>query len=444
MKKILLFSLTVMLAANVSAQGQIGNADMENWEAVSTGDEPVNWNSFMTASGGFSGFADVQIEESTDVRPGTAGTSSARIWSRDFGFGVIAIGNMTVGQINMGALTANDPANYNISLTADANFSESFTGTPDSIVFWVKYNAANNSSEARIKATLHDTYDYKDPEDAASSTHVVGSAVLNYLPTSGWVRKSVAFDYTGPGSVNTFILLTFTSNALAGGGDADDEIFIDDVELIYNCSPTIGTDTQVACDSYIWPLNSTTYTNSINTPTVTLTNATGCDSVVTLNLTINRVSDNTIALNGITIQANNSSASYVWLNCDDGFAIISGESNQTYTPAANGNYAVEITENGCVDTSACVAITTVGIIENDFGEGFRVFPNPTDGDFSIDLGGIYAKAYVLISDINGRLIRSNTFGQEQVLNVPLKEPNGVYLISILAGDKRAVIRLIKK
>ncbi len=66
------------------------------------------------------------------------------------------------------------------------------------------------------------------------------------------------------------------------------------------------------------------------------------------------------------------------------------DSDESYTPSATGNYAVELMENGCVDTSACVTITTVGILENDFGEKFRVFPNPTGGNFSIDLGASYS------------------------------------------------------
>ena len=46
------------------------------------------------------------------------------------------------------------------------------------------------------------------------------------------------------------------------------------------------TDVQVACDSYEW-IDGQTYTASNNTATYTLTNAAGCDSVVTLNLTVN-------------------------------------------------------------------------------------------------------------------------------------------------------------
>ena len=48
---------------------------------------------------------------------------------------------------------------------------------------------------------------------------------------------------------------------------------------------TSGTDVQTACDSYDW-IDGNTYTISTNTPTFVLQNAAGCDSTVTLNLTI--------------------------------------------------------------------------------------------------------------------------------------------------------------
>lgn len=234
MKRILLASIITLTAGAIFAQGQIGNSDMENWETVASDEEPVNWNSFLSASGSLTAFAANQIEKSTDVRPGTSGLLSARIWSRSPFPGLVANGNMTLGQIIMGSTTASDPANHNISVTADPNFSEGLTDTPDSIVFWAKYAAASGSSEARMKATLHDDYDYTDPETGASATHVVATAEFNYSPTAGWERFAIAFDYSGPASANTYILVTFASNALPGGGDENDEVFIDDVELIYS------------------------------------------------------------------------------------------------------------------------------------------------------------------------------------------------------------------
>ena len=51
--------------------------------------------------------------------------------------------------------------------------------------------------------------------------------------------------------------------------------------------PTTSINEQTACGSYTW-IDGITYTESNNTATYTLTNAAGCDSVVTLNLTINQ------------------------------------------------------------------------------------------------------------------------------------------------------------
>lgn len=50
--------------------------------------------------------------------------------------------------------------------------------------------------------------------------------------------------------------------------------------------PSSGTDQQSACDSYLW-IDGITYSSNNNTATHTLTNSVGCDSIVTLDLTIN-------------------------------------------------------------------------------------------------------------------------------------------------------------
>lgn len=234
MKRILLLPAIALLSGVCFGQGQIGNSDMEQWETVASAEEPVNWNGFLSASGSWAWAAQNALESSTDVRPGSPGTKSARIWCNVI-FGVPANGNMTVGQINMGSTTPTDPSNYNISRTVDADFSEDLADTPDSLVFWAKFNPNNTAYNARVKATLHDAYDYQDPEDATSANHVVAIAELNFPHTSGsWVRISVPFSYTGPASGNTNILITFTTNETAGVGDDGDELFIDDIELIYN------------------------------------------------------------------------------------------------------------------------------------------------------------------------------------------------------------------
>ena len=65
-----------------------------------------------------------------------------------------------------------------------------------------------------------------------------------------------------------------------GGSDAGH------VRVYDFCIQTSGVDIRSACDSYTW-IDGNTYTASNNTATYTLTNAAGCDSIVTLDLTIN-------------------------------------------------------------------------------------------------------------------------------------------------------------
>ena len=56
------------------------------------------------------------------------------------------------------------------------------------------------------------------------------------------------------------------------------------LDLTINNS-TVGTDVKTACESFTW-IDGNTYTSSNNTATHLLTNAAGCDSTVTLDLTI--------------------------------------------------------------------------------------------------------------------------------------------------------------
>jgi hypothetical protein len=240
-KTLLVFTVITGSIFSSTAQQQIGNGSLEDWENVgSDTEEPINWNSFMTAQGGLTWAAAKQCQRSTDARPGSTGIYSARVYSRSASFGIVANGNLTLGRINMGSSTATSSDNYNITLTSDPLFSEALTDKPDSLVFWVKYSAAAGQ-EARVSAVLHGDYDYRDGyvSHATSQSFKVAEISYNFPPTGGnWVRKSVAWDYTGPLTDNTFILVTFTTNKTPGGGAATDVIFVDDVQLIYN--PTGG------------------------------------------------------------------------------------------------------------------------------------------------------------------------------------------------------------
>ena len=119
------------------------------------------------------------------------------------------------------------------------------------------------------------------------------------------------------------------------------------LNLIINYSNT-GVDVVSTCDSYTW-IDGNTYTANNNTATWTLTNAAGCDSVVTLNLTINQSSTSSItevvcdsytAPNGTVYTA---SGTYV-----DVIPNVAGcDSTITITLTVNNSESVILTEVSC-------------------------------------------------------------------------------------------------
>lgn len=156
----------------------------------------------------------------------------------------------------------------------------------------------------------------------------------------------------------------------------------------------------------------------------------------TLDLTITQV-DNLLSANN-----NGAGITYQWIDCADG-SEIAGSTAQTFKATANGNYAVIINDNGCIGTSACFLITSLGIIENGFGKDLLLYPNPTSGNFSIDLGGILENITINITDLSGRLIQTKTYYHRQLINLILDESAGVYILSIESTDKKGSFILIK-
>lgn len=252
-----LLKIVIMGMAFVStmafSQTQLDNPDFETWDDLgATEEEPQNWNSFMSADCSLTSiFCDAgqiqRVERSTDTRPGSTGSYSARIWSTSAA-GIIANGNLTTGTIHMGSTTATHPDNYNYTSFSGTGTNQSFIAQPDSMIFWVKFNPVNNGDLGRVNAVIHDNYEYRDPNtsDPASPNHIVGKAEYNFPTTNGnWQRQSIAFDYASHPATNpAYMLLTFTTNMTGGGGSANDEVFIDDISFKYIRTEIAPTTTQ--------------------------------------------------------------------------------------------------------------------------------------------------------------------------------------------------------
>lgn len=241
---ILLFFFSA-LSLNIFAQDKIqfDNPGFEQWttRATKAVSEPVHWHSGGTATGTFSGFLSNQIEESSHTRPGTTGAKSVRLFPSSV-LGITANGNMTNGRMNAGSMSATGSSNYNYTQRSESAYNTPITVVPDSIALWVCFRSESASQRAQLHAVVHGDADYKfianGTEEPANM--LVASARYTFTRTStangeyNWTRLSVPFVKDGPCNDPRYILFTITTNETPGNGSTNDDLFVDDIELIYN------------------------------------------------------------------------------------------------------------------------------------------------------------------------------------------------------------------
>jgi NADH:ubiquinone oxidoreductase subunit B-like Fe-S oxidoreductase len=211
---------------------------------------------------------------------------------------------------------------------------------------------------------------------------------------------------------------------------------INGCDSIISLNLTINADVQggntviSACDSYTW--NNLTYTQS-GLYTQVLSTVNGCDSTVTLDLTLNYSPTTPIViLSNLTnlstpLQGN---ANYQWFQCSDNLPIANAVNN-TFIASSNGLYGV-IVSNGCgSDTSQCVNVSTIGL--NELTELKIIFPNPTTE--TIEIKSDYTESHHATYKIVDAMFREIQIGE-------LLSENGKILIhtgSIASGNYILVI-----
>lgn len=197
------------------------------------------------------------------------------------------------------------------------------------------------------------------------------------------------------------------------------------------------------CDEYTWFVNGVTYTTT-GLYSETYTNADGCDSTRYLNLVINTANVGVTVIDDTVLQADaTGGAMYQWIDCSTN-TDIDGETNQSYSPNTNGTYAVVINDNGCVDTSSCITIAGIGIIENEFGDFLSVYPNPTEGELNIEFGDKMDFIEIELYNSIGQVVRRNSYTATANVKYLLNEATGVYFIRIKSNGNEANLKILKK
>ena len=258
-------------------------------------------------------------------------------------------------------------------------------------------------------------------------------------PTASSISPTACNTYTSPSGNYTWTATGIYLDTIPNVSGCDSVITVD----LTIKQPTTGSQTFVECAGFSVTVGTNTY-NATGIYTDVFTGSNGCDSTVTTDLTVEQAIDVTID-NTLTptLSANQTGAAYQWLDCDNGNAIIPSETGQTFTTTVNGNYAVEITVGSCVDTSACENITGVGINETA-NNVVSIYPNPTNGMVNINFGGNNSTVNYSISSIEGKMVETGKTSANNITVDLSNESKGVYFIKIKTESTSTVYKLIKQ
>ncbi|MEM7162413.1 MAG: T9SS type A sorting domain-containing protein, partial [Bacteroidota bacterium] len=184
-----------------------------------------------------------------------------------------------------------------------------------------------------------------------------------------------------------------------------------------------------SCEPYFWEETNQTYSET-GTYTASYLNNDGCDSIVTLDLEVIDLDLSvSISPEGLEVE---DAEEIQWLDCNNNFVQIAGADEAFFTPSTGGSYAAIISEGACSDTTLCYLFEPTGIGEIALYQ-IDVFPNPSSGQVFLkgqDIGRILD---IQLFDISGKSISSFSFSPNQIQSEYIElsiEHKGFYLLSL--------------
>ncbi len=205
--------------------------------------------------------------------------------------------------------------------------------------------------------------------------------------------------------------------------------------------------THVSPPAYLlWSDGSTLGTVTVQSEgwySVIVTDSAGCTDTDSIFVTVHDP-DTSVLVAGNILSSVDSGAAWQWVDCANGYAVIPGETNQSFQPLTGGSFAVVVTDNGCSDTSSCYTMNFSGFPLVSHLVPVHIFPNPSDDLFYIpDLTGKMEVAGIF--NLWGRKLNSciiqKTAGGFQIHAGSL--PCGIYVLWLKTGAFLQPVQIIR-
>jgi Secretion system C-terminal sorting domain len=228
--------------------------------------------------------------------------------------------------------------------------------------------------------------------------------------------------------------------------------------------PSSAVDVKSACISYEW-IDGITYTQSTNSPTFTLTNSTGCDSIVTLNLTISPleidiqpISESVVENSEVifTVNTTTSGATYQW-QTDTGNGFVNIINGGQFSGATTNELIVSsitaLNDNQqfrcLISTPSCSLASDIAILSVEQIVGIEnarntlsFYPNPTSDNVQLNVDASIVGHEYRLYDFTGKLMSIGRVESKQQV-ISLREfPVGIYMF-MLSNNEFEPFKIVK-
>ena len=360
-------------------------------------------------------------------------------------------------------LTVNQPSFDTISVTACDLYnspSGNYSWTTSGMYYDTIPNAVGCDSLLTIDLTINNSTN--DTMDVVTCDSYTGPSGLYTWTTSGTYYDTI------PNAAGCDSLLTINLTINQSTSDTLDVTECDQYispSSLYTWT-TSGTyyDTipnMVGCDSLL-TINLTILQSSSSSVSITscgdytapdgavyatsgafiaiIPNVAGCDSTIAIDLTVINT-DTNVTVSGATLTSAVSGAtSYQWVDCATETPI-AGATSASYTATANGDYAVMIVNGSCSFTSECTTISNIGIDENNVLL-VTAYPNPVTTTLTVENSDSKALTLRLL-DYAGKEISTRVSSEKEIkLDMKNLAP-GMYILKVMHNGSEQTIKVMR-
>ncbi len=281
---------------------------------------------------------------------------------------------------------------------------------------------------------------YQDDDNGNSS----GAAYIFERPDTGWadateISKLIASD-GDDGDFFGFSVAVSRNHVVVGANRDDHYGRVAGVAgsayfYLKGCSNTTSSITASACDTYTSPSGKIWTVSNSYTDTILI--AGGCDSMITINLTIDTIHLG-VDKNENTLSSSISNASYQWIDCADN-SDISGANGQSFTPTSSGDYACVVTNGTCSDTTICTSVEIVlDGINGALNNQIQLYPNPAKNFLNV-------KSSIPVELVEIYNVLGVNVGRSDQLKISVSTlSKGVYVLKIRTQQGEVIRRFTKE